>query len=44
MTKDITVKNPSQSLIEVFNILKEKKDQQVKKLSDQEKCTVTIKV
>lgn len=44
MTKNITIKNPSKQLVEVFNSLKAKKEKQIEKLSHKEKCTVNIKV
>lgn len=44
MTRDITIKNPSQRIIHVFDGLKEKKQQQLKKLAEQKECTFTINV
>lgn len=44
MTKYITITNPSPTLIQVFDALREKKQQQIKKLSDKKECTFTIKV
>lgn len=44
MTRNITIKNPSQKMIQVFDALREKKQQQVKKLSDKKQGTFTIVV
>ena len=44
MTRNIIVKNPSQKMIQVFEALREKKQQQVKKLADKKECTFTILV
>ena len=41
MTRDITIKNPSQKAIQIFEALKEKKQQQIKKLSAKKQCTLT---
>ena len=43
MTRNITIKNPSQKMIQVFDALREKK-QQVKKLTEKKQCTFTIVV
>lgn len=42
MTRNITIKNPSQKMIQVFDALREKKEQQIKKLTDKNQCTFTI--
>ena len=44
MTRNITIKNPSQTMIQVFESLKEKKRLQLKKLADKNECTFTITV
>lgn len=44
MTRNITIKNPSQKMIQVFDALRAKKQQQVKKLTEQKGCTFTIVV
>jgi len=44
MTRNITIKNPSQKMIQVFDALREKKQQQIKKLTEKEQCTFTIVV
>ncbi len=44
MTRNITIKNPSQKMIQVFESLREKKQQQTKKLAEKEQCTFTIVV
>ncbi len=44
MTRNITIKNPSQKMIQVFDALKEKKQEQVKKLTERKQCTFTILV
>lgn len=44
MTKNITIKNPSEKMMEVFKSLQTKKEQQTDKLSTKEQCTFTIKV
>jgi len=44
MTQNITIKNPSQKMIQVFEALREKKQQQIKKLTEKEQCTFTIVV
>lgn len=42
MTKNITIKKPSPELISFINGLKEKKDRQIKKLTEKDQCTFTI--
>lgn len=44
MTRNITIKNPSQKMIQVFDALREKKKRQVKKLTEKKQCTFTIVV
>ena len=44
MTRNITIKKPSQKMIQVFDTLREKKEQQIKKLSEKKNCTFTIEV
>lgn len=44
MTRNITIKNPSPKMIQVFDALREKKQQQIKKLNDKQECTFTITV
>lgn len=44
MTRNITIKNPSQRMIQVFDILRDKKQQQIKKLIEKKQCTFTIEV
>ncbi len=42
MTRNITIKNPSQKMIQVFDKLKERKQEQIKKLTEKKQCTFTI--
>ncbi len=44
MTRDITIKDPSKAVIRIFDSLKEKKEQQIKRLSQKPQCTFTITV
>ncbi len=44
MTQNITIKNPSPKMIQVFDALREKKQQQIKKLTEKKECTFTINV
>ncbi len=44
MTRNITIKNPSQKMVQVFDALREKKQQQIKKLTEKEHGTFTIEV
>lgn len=42
MTRNITIKNPSPKMIQVFDALREKKQQQIKKLNEKDECTFTV--
>ncbi len=42
MTRNITIKNPSQKMIQVFDNLKERKQKQIKKLIEKKQCTSII--
>lgn len=42
MTRNIIIKNPSQKMIQVFDALREKKQQQIKKLAGKEQGTFRI--
>lgn len=44
MTRNITITNPSQKMIQVFDALREKKQKQIKKLTEKKECTFTIVV
>lgn len=44
MTRDIVIKNPSPKMVQVFESLREKKEQQAKKLAAKKQCTFTIVV
>lgn len=44
MTRNITIKNPSQKMVQVFTALRDKKQQQIKKLTAKKQCTFTIEV
>jgi len=44
MTENITIKNPSPKIVKFFDGLREKKRQQIKKLTEKEECTFTIMV
>lgn len=44
MTRTITINNPSQRMIQVFDSLREKKRQQTEKLLKKNECVFTIKV
>lgn len=44
MTRNIAIKNPSPRMLQVFDKLREKKREQIKKLSAKEQCTFAIKV
>ncbi len=44
MTRNITIKNPSPKMIQVFDALREKKQQQIKKLIEKDECTITVVV
>ena len=42
MTRNITIKHPSQKMIQVFDALREKKQQQIKKLTAKKQCTFIV--
>lgn len=42
MTRNITIKNPSPKMIQVFDALREKKQQQIKKLTEKKQGTFTV--
>lgn len=44
MTRNITIKNPSPKMSQLFDSLREKKQQQIKKLAEKKHCTFTITV
>ncbi len=44
MTRNIVIKNPSPKMIQVFDTLKERKQQQLKKLADKKQAMFTIVV
>lgn len=44
MTQNIIVSNPSKRVIQTLEALRDKKQQQLKKLSEMKECTFTIKV
>lgn len=44
MTRTITIKKPSQRMIQVFDSLRDKKRQQIEKLTKKKECVFTIKV
>ena len=44
MTRNIVIKNPSPKMIQVFDLLRDRKKEQMKKLSELDHCTVTIRV
>lgn len=44
MTRNITIEKPSQKMIQAFDALREKKQQQMKKLADKKNCTFTITI
>lgn len=44
MTKSIIIKEPTSKIIKVFDSLKEKKQQQIKKLAEKKQCTFTVTV
>lgn len=44
MTRTITIKQPSKRMIQVFDSLREKKQQQIDKLTTKEECVFTVKV
>ena len=44
MTRNITIQNPSQKMIQVFDAMREKKQQQLKKLAEKKHAAITIVV
>lgn len=44
MTKNIIIKNPSPGMIQIFDGLREKKQRQIKKLSEKKQCTFSVTV
>ncbi len=44
MTRIITIKKPSQRMIQVFDSLREKKRQQIDRLTKKKECVFTVKV
>ncbi len=42
MTQDIIIKNPSQKTLQIFDALRKKKQQQIKKFSKKDHGTFTI--
>ena len=44
MTRTITINKPSQRMIQVFDSLREKKSQQIEKLTKKKECVFTVKV
>lgn len=44
MTRNIVIKNPSPRMIQVFDELRERKQKQIKKLSEKKQGTFTIVV
>lgn len=44
MTRTITIKHPSQKMIQVFDSLREKKFQQIEKLTNKKESVFTVKV
>lgn len=44
MTQNITIKNPSKKMIQVFEALKARKQQQKKKLAEMKQCTYSITI
>lgn len=44
MTRTITINKPSQKMIQVFDSLREKKRQQIEKMSKKKESVFTIKV
>jgi hypothetical protein len=44
MTQNITINQPSRRMIQVFDSLREKKYQQIDKLTNKKECVFTIKV
>ncbi len=44
MTRTINIKKPSPKMIQVFDSLRDKKQQQIAKLANTKECVFTIKV
>ncbi len=44
MTRTTTIKNPSKEVIKIFDTLRDRKQQQIQKLSEKSQCTFTINV
>ena len=44
MTRTITINNPSQNMIQVFDSLREKKYQQIDMLMEKKECVFTVQV
>ena len=44
MTHTVTIKQPSQRMIQVFDSLREKKLLQIEKLTQKKECVFTVKV
>lgn len=44
MTRTITIEKPSERMIQVFDSLREKKQQQIERLTGKKECVFTIKV
>lgn len=44
MTRTVTIKQPSQRMIQVFDSLREKKLQQIERLTQKKECVFTVKV
>lgn len=44
MTRNITITNPSTKMVQVFEALREKKQQQIKKLAENKSCTYIVNV
>lgn len=44
MVVNTIIKNPSPQIVRLFDSLQEKKQRQIKKLTDMKRATVTIKV
>lgn len=44
MTRNIIIKNPSPKMVQVFESLREKKQHQIKKLTEKSQCTFSVVV
>jgi len=44
MTQNIIIKNPSQKIIQAFDAMRTKKQQQIKKLAAMKQCAHTITI